>query len=98
MKLIYIEWEDAISNSSWHTEQELKRWANYENSIVKEVGWLYKETKKHIVLVSRQLREDIDETESDYGRFGLLQKIPKTWIQKRIDLTKYIDLNAQKEK
>ena len=81
MKLIYIEWEDAIANSSWHTEKELEAWAKCNNSIIKEVGWLYKETKTHIVLIGRWLEEY--EKESEYKSFGLLQKIPKTWIRKR---------------
>ena len=88
MKLIYIEWEDAVSQSGWHSKKDMEEWVSDDNICVKEVGWLYKETKKYIVLVGRlSPYKDHNKTDMDYG---LLQKIPKTWIRKRKNLTMYI--------
>jgi hypothetical protein len=85
MKLIYIKWQDACSNSGWFKgDNEVEEWCKEEMWIVEQVGWLYKETKKEIVLICRK---DGDKKTPGYG---MLQKIPKTWILKRIDLTKFI--------
>lgn len=87
MKLVYLEWEDAIAQAGWHTKEALERWTKEDCVVVKEVGWIYQETKKHIVLISRQ---SIDSPDGDI-QYGLLQKIPKTWIRKRVDLTRHIN-------
>lgn len=89
MKLIYIEWEDAIAQTGWHTEKEIQEWSDKDNTIIKEVGWIYKESKRYLVLISRKTEESMGD-DPKYITYGLLQKIPKTWIKKRIDLTKHI--------
>ncbi len=83
MKLVYLEWQDAHCNNGWMSEPELKEWSKGE-CIINEVGWIAQENKNQIILVSR--KEDMAGNRS----FGLIQKIPKTWIRKRIDLTKHI--------
>ena len=83
MKLIYLQWQDATSHSSWFSKGELEEWLKKENDMIEQVGWVFDETEKHIVLIGRR----------DFGTeplLGLIQKIPKTWIKKRIDLSKYI--------
>ena len=87
MKLIYIQWEDAIANSSWKSKSELDKWVSEDNMIIEEVGWVYEETKKYIVLVSRISKWNHNENDVE---FGLTQKIPKTWIRKRKILAKHI--------
>lgn len=84
-KLIYIEWHDAFAKTTWMTEEELNKWKKGE-MIVNEVGWLIEETPKQIILAGRYIPPDNEDVE----QFGLLQKIPKTWIRKRIDLSKHI--------
>lgn len=81
MKLVYIEWEDAISQNGWHTKEELEDFVKDKNCWIKQVGWIYKESKTHIILVTR-LGGAIFEGEPDPS-YGLLQKIPKTWIRKK---------------
>lgn len=78
-KLVYIEWCDALSNSSWRSREEAEEWGDTDNWIVRNVGWLLKETKEYILFSSRW------NVESKYSdeQWGLLQKIPKTWIRKR---------------
>lgn len=85
MKLVYIEWEDSSSHSSWHTREELRAFID-RPCVIRQVGWVYEETPRYLVLVSRHapagvFLDDLDES------FGNLQRIPITWIQKRIDLT-----------
>lgn len=88
MKLIYLEWEDAVSNEevSWKIIEEAKNWAKEREWLVKQCGWLIEENKKYIVLASRMEPGN----ENSYASVGLLQKVPKTWIRKRVDLTNYI--------
>ena len=85
-KLIYIEWSDAIANAVWRSEEEAEEWANDAKWHIKSVGWLIKETDEYIALALSEKEED------DYSvkQYANLQKIPKTWIKNRIDLTKHI--------
>ena len=78
-KLIYLEWCDSISNSSWKNEEDAIEWADQSNWIVKNVGWVIKETKEYICLAS-SISEPSDDQETLLGN---LQKIPKTSIRKR---------------
>ena len=91
MKLIYLEWEDAIqmitpSGAAWHSGEEVTKWEKLEDHIICEVGFLFKETKRHIVLITKIVKESPDWQET----YGSIHKIPKTWIRKRIDLTKLL--------
>lgn len=88
MRLVYIEWEDASSQNGWHTREEVQEYAQ-KSTMVHQVGWVFEETSRYILLVSRHapggiFSEDIDES------FAHLQKIPQTWVRKRIDLTTYV--------
>ena len=85
MKLIYIEWHDAFAQGGWMTKKELDEWKEGE-WIVREVGWVIEETETQIILAARYSPPD----GADVEQYGLLQKIPKTWIRKKIDLTKHI--------
>ena len=84
--LVYIEWEDAISNSGWFDQEEFDDWKNNKGFIVHEVGWIIEENKTYIVLASRYHPQDNDKYGST-SKWGMLQKIPKTWIKKHILLS-----------
>ena len=84
-KLIYIEWQDAFANTAWMTKAEVDKWKEGE-MMINQVGWLLEETSKQIILAARFNPAD----NGDVEQFGSLQKIPKTWIRKRINLTKYV--------
>ena len=86
MELIYLEWHDAFSQNGWLEKKEVEHLADSEETIVCQAGWLFKETKREIVLVSRYGPKSEGFKES----FGLIQKIPKTWIRKRINLSNYL--------
>jgi len=91
MRLFYIEWVDAVSNSGWFSHKDLEKWIDEGGFVCKEVGWIFKEDKKQITLVSRWSpnppNEKADETRTEYG---LCQLIPKPWILKRVDLTRHV--------
>ena len=74
-RLIYIEWADAITDTGWKTEKQSIKWAESNDWVVKNVGWLLKETKGYILLAAKY-----SEITQEYG---LLHKIPTTWIRKR---------------
>lgn len=63
-----------------------REWGKRTQWLVEEVGWVVEENKKYIILASTHKPEDefCDE------QVKLLQKIPKTWIKKRVDLTRTI--------
>ena len=85
MKLIYIEWEDATSAGEWIHEDDIKAWCKEEHNIIKQVGWVIEENKKRIVVFSR-----FTHWKKYQDEYGMVQKIPRTWIKKYINLTKYI--------
>lgn len=74
--LVYVEWVDASSNSGWFTYDQAEKWIEQPNWLVKQVGWIIRETKRHLILAGRL---EVDDCEL----IGQLQKIPKTWIIKR---------------
>lgn len=77
-KLVRIGWADAIENlEGWHTEKEALEWADDDDWIVHQVGWVLKETDDYILLSNKY-------NEASGGRdgtFGGLFKIPKPWIK-----------------
>ena len=81
MKLVYIEWADALANSSpvWMTLDEIEEWEKASDCFVSEVGYIVKEDEHIIVLASRK-----QTISGQYEpQFGQLQKIPRTWVRKR---------------
>lgn len=88
--LLYIEWEDACAETGWKDKEEVQEWVKDEGLFVKQVGWMIGETKSHINFASRKSDE-----ENDFMQYGNLQKIPKTWIRRKINLSKHI---CQKKK
>lgn len=84
-KLIYLEWEDACAEPGWKDQAEIKEWVNQGGLMVKQCGWLLKESKTHISLASRKSDEA-----NEWMQFGNLQKIPKTWIRRRVNLTEMV--------
>lgn len=82
-KLIYIEWYDAMVNlSSWITQEEAIEWAENGEGLVKQVGWVIKETKSYILIASRL--GQINSTSLDLG--GVF-KIPTKWVKKKIPIS-----------
>lgn len=80
-KLIYIQWCDAISNQQpWLSEDEAIEWADNNNWVNEQVGWVIKETEKYLLLAGER---NLYVSESHYGH---ILKIPTTWILKRVEL------------
>lgn len=93
MPLVYLEWEDACSQTGWHTKEELEKFIKQNNAIVNQVGWIYKDDKTYIVLISRLGQEIYDSIDDEAAGYGHIQKIPKTWIRKKVVLNKYVTKN-----
>lgn len=83
MKLLYIEWMDACGAAHWQTQEDLRDWIDNASPIINQVGWLYEENDKFIVLVSRMGTHIYDGDNEIEKSYGMAQKIPKTWIRKR---------------
>ena len=84
-KLYYIEWMDAMAYlPTWGDREEITEWANSNEGLVKQVGWIIEENENYILLSSR-----IGIINSDEPDFGSVFKIPSRWIKKRkeIDVT-----------
>ncbi len=82
-KLIYIEWADTVSSGAeWITTSELNEWIDDTEWIIKQCGFLIKETEEYILLAGHIKPED-DFTEKQYGH---LIKIPKTWVRVRKEI------------
>lgn len=85
-KLIYLKWHDAHSSGGWHTKEQLKKLINEDNCMVEEVGWIVFEDAKEIVLAARKLVWKDPDPNFTTGEYGLVQKIPKTWLKDRREL------------
>lgn len=78
MEAIYVQWCDAISNQQpWLSESEAIEWAESNNWVNEQVGWVVKETPKYLLLAGER---SVYMEETQYGH---LLKIPTTWILKR---------------
>jgi len=87
LTLIYLEWADAVSSGSgWTMKEDLDRWIDESEWIIKQCGWILHEDKKHITIVS-QIKPEDAFTEAQHGH---IQKIPQSWIRKRVNLNKHI--------
>lgn len=79
MKLLYVQWEDASSRSSWSSLETVEDWNKNGRFMVETLGWLVKDTDKVIIIAGSH------NPESEYSDevYGDLIRIPKTWIRKR---------------
>ncbi len=76
-KLVQIGWADAISNEDgWHNIEDAVKWAEDDNWIVHQVGWIIKETKDYILIANIFNEASAGRDETYSGLF----KIPKPWI------------------
>lgn len=85
-QLVYLEWEDVTSSGpAWYTEDEKDTWCDnaQKGFIVHNTGFVLAETKDYIVLCSHYH----PETEIVPEQYGHLQKILKSLIRKRKNLT-----------
>lgn len=82
-KIYLIEWQDAHSHDGWLNDREIENFINNEKAIVRNVGWILSENKDEIVISSEHMK---DAGKYNFCEWGNLQKIPKTWIRKRIIL------------
>ena len=81
MRIVYIEWEDAVSTDKELNENLMQDWSNIKY-MKKQVGFLYEEDNYNITLFS-----GIHEDDEYYDMFQGLIKIPKSLIRERQDLT-----------
>jgi hypothetical protein len=80
MKLIYLEWCDAVAfGNEWQSGDAAREWGEKADWLIRECGWLLEEKKEYIVIASCWKKED----DYIYEQFMHLRKIPKTWIKKR---------------
>lgn len=81
--LIYIEWEDSYSvPQSWHTEEDMTGILADESSIVKQTGFIIKETDSFIVLANQ-----LNELSLSADQYSGLHRIPKGCLKKKLELT-----------
>jgi len=87
MNLVYVEWIDACGPTStgWLLPDQIDAFVGHE-WLVKDIGFIYKESEDYICLVGGFTEED-DVYTATYHR---IVSIPKSTIRKRIDLTKHI--------
>ena len=78
MKLIYIEWIDAIHNAEWFTTTQADLWHSKSDWIVKECGWLVKEDKYGLTLANRFKVAD-EYTDAQVGR--IIDYLEKTGLK-----------------
>lgn len=81
-KLIYLEWEDAVTNNEgWVPAESAKAWAKEKFGLIRECGWVLEENPEFILLSNRMAA--LSSGDFDDPDVGGIHKIPKTWIRKR---------------
>ena len=50
-QLAYVEWVDSAAIQGWQHESEVSR-EDYEPSVIKSVGFIVSESKKHITITT----------------------------------------------
>jgi len=82
MQLIYLQWADAtVLYEGWQNEEEAIEWADTESFWIEHIGWVLKETKDYLLLVSA--RSTATKGSKSDIKYEHVHKIPKTWIRKR---------------
>jgi len=75
--LKYIEWEDSYSvNTGWNDIEEILEHFENEILIIKQVGYVIKETDEYIILCN-QLNHTCDG-----NRYSGVHRVPKPLIKK----------------
>lgn len=69
----------------WTSVEETIKWADNEDWLVTQVGFIIKETKEYLLIASKRASYDKDNPE-----YGGIMKIPSTWIRKRVNLQEHI--------
>lgn len=83
--LVYIEWEDAYSvPDTWHTEDQMTGILDDECFLVKQAGFVLKETKDFIVLANQ-----VNELNLSTDQYSGLHRIPIGCLRKKINLTSF---------
>lgn len=80
-KLVYVQWQDAHTNSGWMTSEQLEKNINNEMSVCEQVGWIVYEDAKEIHLIARRAMWEPGNAAS--SEYDLHQRIPRGWILKR---------------
>lgn len=71
---VYIEWIDIIAtDSGWHSDEEIEEWLRTECDTVKQVGFIYRQTNSHLILLDSYINDTF---------VGTAIKIPKCNIVK----------------
>lgn len=73
-KHVYVEWTDIVAtDTNWRSKLELDEWIAEETVLVRQSGFLYKETDEYIVLIDSYMDGDL---------VGAAIKIPRCVIKK----------------
>ena len=86
IKGIYVEWVDAKQSSSgWRSFEDVEEFIN-EPCIVKQIGFIYRQTNDKLVLI-----DSIVGIEGDLD-YGSVHVIPAPWIVKIVELPISIEI------
>lgn len=82
-RLVRIGWADAIENlDGWHTVDEAIEWADDDDWVVHQVGWILKSTDDYVLIANKYNDSSGGREESVGGLF----KIPTPWIKYCIEI------------
>jgi len=82
-KLFKIGWADAIENlNGWHNIDDAIKWAEDDDWIVHQIGWILNETEDYILFSSQYNGKSGGREQTFSGLF----KIPKPWIKYKISI------------
>jgi hypothetical protein len=91
MKVVYLEWQDAIGNSGWFTKDKLD--SVKVPYMLHEVGFLIEETKESIIFATTY--HPAGNGDNEVEQWANLHIIPTTWLRNRIDLMEVTCANGR---
>ena len=60
MKPVLVKWKDSESWVGWRSQRDVDDWNKHSDALIKSVGYLYKKSKKYVIIVQSIHAYDVD--------------------------------------
>ena len=60
MKPVLVRWRDSESWVGWRSQRDVDDWNKHSDMIIESVGYLYKKSKRYVIIVQSIHAYDVD--------------------------------------
>ena len=60
MKPVLVKWKDSESWVGWRSQRDVDDWNKHSDALIESVGYLYKKSKKYVIIVQSIHAYDVD--------------------------------------